>query len=91
MTRVWVNISYIISARLLCVAMGFVDHLSVRCAMKYGLVDTRRLLKTEFREDAVDVALTRLSGVVYYLGCFSYTDTIHVVKEKAESLMESEG
>ena len=71
--------------------MGFVDHLSVRCAMKCGLVDTRRLLKTEFREDAVDVALTRLSGVVYYLGCFSYTDTIHVVKEKAESLMESEG
>ena len=45
----------------------------------------------EPREDTLDIVLTRLFGAAYRLEGLSYEDTTHAVKEKAESLMESEG
>ena len=58
--------------------------------MKVDLGDTPQLAKSDQRTDTLDIVLTRLSGAAHHLQDLSYVETIHVVKAKAESWIESE-
>ena len=79
-----------ISALVLSIHRGSQILLLYKVAMNCGDVDTTNILKSELGEDALDIVLTRLSGVAYHMHGLSRASTVRGMKETAESLMESE-